>query len=592
MDMLSMVRSKLNPIKIQYSLRIYIYLVLLIAIFAISITCLFLNRTKELKKEISEKNLSVYAELIDDYLKCESNYVGIATVEDLLPYFPKEIRISVFNEDRSILYDNVAPREDWEKIANESRNNVGVIRAFLYGSGNYIRKDKYHNNENYHFYSLYKNDHIIRVALPYIPVDKAQESDMILLRLSGVLFLITIFVLSLFYLNVRRSIKKLKIFVSSLIRDRGSLKYETMQETELSEVQLMIVDIYKELASKEKDTQIEREKLLEHFNFAEEGISFFTAGNKNVYTNVHFIQYLSILLNETVFDVQSIFKNPIFSDIIHFLNNRGTSKSYNSNLYGNGKIFGIHVIIFDDNSYEIIIRKITDAEREEMDAAAITNNIAHELRTPVTSMRGYLETILEVENMSTEKQKLFLEKAYKQCIRLSEIIQNLILLSKTTYAPQYFLIENINLNKLICEIIDDAKELIETNHSVIEVMVAENTIIKGNRTLLSSIFRNLLTNAIKYAGLGTIITIKNYLTDDNYFYFSFADNGKGIAKKHIDHIFDRFYRVSDGRTRDSGGSGLGLSIVKDAVQFHRGEIYVKNRLEGGLEFIFSLRISS
>jgi Signal transduction histidine kinase len=82
---------------------------------------------------------------------------------------------------------------------------------------------------------------------------------------------------------------------------------------------------------------------------------------------------------------------------------------------------------------------MTDTERDEMDAAAITNNIAHELRTPVTSMRGYLETLLEHKDLPEEKQKDFLEKAYKQCIRLSEIMQDVILLSKTNYAPQFFL---------------------------------------------------------------------------------------------------------------------------------------------------------
>jgi Signal transduction histidine kinase len=572
--------------KIKYGLRIYIYLFLLVTLFAGSLFLLFFNREKELKKEATQSGLAVYSELIKDYLNSYPQDEPFTRIDSLLPFLPKEIRISIFDNEATIVYDNRAPKEDWGKINN--KNNIGVIRALLYGSGNFIRKDEYRDNKYYLFYIVSWNDYIIRIGLPYIPIVFFQKSDIILFSLSAVLLIIVLGLISLFYFSARRSLGKLKLFINSFKNDNKSPKFESFKDDELYEIQTRIADIFKELEFKEKDTQIEREKLLEHFNFSEKGISFFTPDNKNIYTNVHFIQYLSILLNKATFDVHNIFENPLFSDVNHFLDNRGTNKSYSTQLRGNGKIFDVYVVIFEDKSYEIIIRQMTDAKRDEMDAAAITNNIAHELRTPVTSMRGYLETLLEHKDLPEEKQKDFLEKAYKQCIRLSEIMQNVILLSKTNYAPQFFLIEKIDLKALISEIIEDAQEKIETNNSSIEVLVPDDITIKGNRTLLLSIFRNLLTNALKYAGIGTTIVINNYITDENYFYFSFSDNGKGVENKHIDFLFDRFYRVSDGRTRDSGGSGLGLSIVKDAVHFHQGEIYVKNRKEGGLEFIFTL----
>jgi signal transduction histidine kinase len=114
-------------------------------------------------------------------------------------------------------------------------------------------------------------------------------------------------------------------------------------------------------------------------------------------------------------------------------------------------------------------------------------------------------------------------------------------------------------------------------------------VVRGNRTLIQSIFYNLSTNALKYAGENITITIRNYMEDDEYYYFSFFDNGTGIDNKHLDHIFERFYRITEGRTRDKGGSGLGLAIVKDAVNFHKGAILAKNRAEGGLEFLFTLQ---
>ena len=106
--------------------------------------------------------------------------------------------------------------------------------------------------------------------------------------------------------------------------------------------------------------------------------------------------------------------------------------------------------------------------------------------------------------------------------------------------------------------------------------------------MVYSIFRNLIDNSISYAGRGTTIFINCFRSDEKFLYISFSDNGVGVDDKYLNRLFERFYRIDKGRSRKLGGTGLGLSIVKNAVVLHGGSISVKNRVEGGLEFIFTL----
>ena len=130
----------------------------------------------------------------------------------------------------------------------------------------------------------------------------------------------------------------------------------------------------------------------------------------------------------------------------------------------------------------------------------------------------------------------------------------------------------------------------ELEHKQITVVHSLNPRIqlRGNYSLLYSIFRNLMDNAIAYAGTNIHINISCFREDEHFYYFSFADTGVGVAPEHLNRLFERFYRVDKGRSRKLGGTGLGLAIVKNAVLIHGGTISAKNNQGGGLEFIFTL----
>lgn len=232
---------------------------------------------------------------------------------------------------------------------------------------------------------------------------------------------------------------------------------------------------------------------------------------------------------------------------------------------------------------------IQEQEHNRQLKQEMTSNISHELKTPVSSIRGYLEILLGDKPVDEEKRKFFLERCYSQTLRLSDLINDVSLINKLEESSDLFPKEEIS----VCDIADEAViELEEAAHMhgiTIGNELPKPMNIVGNHSLVYCIFRNLLENSISYAGDGSRVTIECYRKDEERFYIHFYDTGKGVDNKYLPKLFDRFLRIDDGRSRKNGGTGLGLSIVKHAVQFHGGEIYVRNRESGGLEFFFSLR---
>jgi signal transduction histidine kinase len=162
------------------------------------------------------------------------------------------------------------------------------------------------------------------------------------------------------------------------------------------------------------------------------------------------------------------------------------------------------------------------------------------------------------------------------------------MLNQMNEAPQSVQMEPILLNKVVETVLDDVELKLKEKNIEVYTSFGGDIWLKANSILLYSIFRNLIDNAVAYAGENIKINLTLTGEDSKCYYFSFSDTGIGVAPEHISFLFDRFYRVDKGRSRKTGGTGLGLSIVKNAVELHRGTIAVKNRNGGGLEFEFCL----
>ena len=231
----------------------------------------------------------------------------------------------------------------------------------------------------------------------------------------------------------------------------------------------------------------------------------------------------------------------------------------------------------------------SDIEKEESRIKRqITNNLNHELKTPAASMQVCLETLLEHPDLDAERRNNFIKRCYDANQRLQSLLADVSALTRIEDGGKQIDRQKINAGGVVAEICKEYEEVARGKNFTINNKVPDELWIQGNASLLASVFRNLINNALAYSE-GSKITISLLRRTPTEYIFSFADNGKGVPQRHINKIFERFYRVDKGRSRQSGGTGLGLAIVKNAVQWHGGTIKAENLPLGGLRFIFSLR---
>ena len=233
--------------------------------------------------------------------------------------------------------------------------------------------------------------------------------------------------------------------------------------------------------------------------------------------------------------------------------------------------------------------KLRDSEEDKTRLKRqLTQNVAHELKTPVSSIQGYLETIVSNPDIDKETKDQFIQRCYAQSRRLSSLLADISTLNKLDDAPQEYEFQPVNIPDLLQSIQRDVSMQMEAKHVTFRALVDPEVAVDGNPSLLYSIFRNLTDNSIAYGGEGVTITVQVLSESADFYTFSFSDNGPGVAAEHIPHLFERFYRIDKGRSRKMGGTGLGLAIVKNSVLLNHGNISVRLGIAGGLEFVFTL----
>ena len=237
----------------------------------------------------------------------------------------------------------------------------------------------------------------------------------------------------------------------------------------------------------------------------------------------------------------------------------------------------------------IVLNDVTKIKKLETVRKDFVANVSHELKTPVTSIKGYLETLLSGAQENAEDRKKFLEIVYRQSERLNSIIEDLLSLSRIEQETdrEEISFETGELSSVIDSAVANSRMKADAKKLSLEVSCGNNIRFKVNPSLLEQAIGNLIDNAVKYSEEKGRIEVSGMLKDGEV-RVSVRDFGCGIPPEHLSRLFERFYRVDKARSRKLGGTGLGLSIVKHIAEAHKGQVTVESEVGKGSVFTIHL----
>ena len=576
---------------ISFSWKLFLSVISLFIVFALCFIAYQYQREKEYKVELLDMQLQDYNERMYMELHDLNDSLWDATLNRYISrYVNQDLRVTIINLQGKVLYDNCGDSLHME-------NHIGrpeIQKALRDGKGYDVRRLSETTGVSYFYSSTLYDKFIIRSALPYdLNLLNHLSADPHYIWFTVTITLLLAFFFYRFTARLGKAINQLREFAKRADKNEPIDTDTDFPHNELGEISEHIVQIYKRLRETKEALYIEREKLITHLQTSREGLGVFTKDKKEILVNNLFTQYSNLISDSNLEETEDIFAINEFKCITDFIDKTpkrpsNEEKRMSVHINKNGRIFIVECIIFQDRCFEISINDVTQEEEQVRLKRQLTQNIAHELKTPVSSIQGYLETIVSNENLPREKMDIFLERCYAQSNRLTRLLRDISVLTRMDEAANMIDMEKVDISLLVANIINEvALELEERDITVVNTLRPKIQ-LRGNYSLLYSIFRNLMDNAIAYAGAHIRVTITCFREDDSYYYFSFADTGVGVPPEHLNRLFERFYRVDKGRSRKLGGTGLGLAIVKNAVLIHGGTISAKNAPGGGLEFVFTL----
>ncbi len=567
----------------NYKKRLFLNISAVLILFTVVIVSLQYQREKTAKRENILNRLTAFTLVAQNYISEQNKTLDSIDYRQLFEYLPDQIRLTVIDKTGRVLFDNFV--EDVSKMENHLLRPE-IQESIKNKKSNSLRYSV-STNDDYLYQSTYFEGYFVRMALPYnVNLKLMLRADNLDIYLVLFFFVVAI---SMFVLISGK-------FSKSLIALRRFSQDPTLgvsfPDSELGAIGDALKRNYMQIQNDKELIKTEKERLIKHFSHLNIGLAFFDKDLNLIYSNTLFNAFLNKISANKSLRAEDLWETKQLSECVEAIKDFSQNNvvlDYDKVLNFGVSHYAIRAFAFEDKSIEITIDDISAQENNRRLKLEMTNNISHELRTPIASITGYLETIVSTQSMSEATRTQFIQKAYKQSLRLADLVRDVSELSKIESNKENLQIQELKLSEIIEDIKIEFSARIQKQNALVENAITQDFVLKGNYNLIYTIFRNLVDNSLKYSSTDTKINIQNIYSDDNFHYFSVRDNGFGVAPEHLEKIFERFYRPTEGRTRRDGGSGLGLSIVKNAIAFHNGTVKASNLTEGGLEVVFSLK---
>jgi two-component system, OmpR family, phosphate regulon sensor histidine kinase PhoR len=286
--------------------------------------------------------------------------------------------------------------------------------------------------------------------------------------------------------------------------------------------------------------------------------------------------------------ITNLIRNPSFSEYFH---NENYDETLKMEAPGESdKILEFQIALFGENERLMIVRDITQLHRLESMRRDFVGNVSHELGTPITVIKGYLEAILDNIDDLEGKWHKPMQQMRQQSMRMENIVRDLLMLSSLETKGLTKTQNEFDLKSLFSEIESDTQQMFRDKAHTFELSCPSSLAIIGKRSELYSAISNLVVNAAKYTPAGGQIKLSAVIGSDSLD-ISVEDNGIGIESHHIPRLTERFYRIDGSRSSETGGTGLGLAIVKHILARHEAELDIESTYGEGSRFIFKLPLN-
>lgn len=586
--------------KLQF--RILAIFIAIFTIFSISIVIFSTNLLQEYASTSQQEALIKQAKTVASMLQLDTeNTTNIASLATSLATLDmqSEERLTVIDLSGVVVYDSVTNKE-----VLENHNNREEFKAVLAGDeiGTSVRKSKSTNETLYYVaVPLFgKQDEllgVLRLARPVADINQISEQIKKSLLIFSVLALIlTTFITLIITKRIAKPINDIMEVAESLSDKRYEVRYTGNAYGEVADLGETINDLATSLEEQNLELVQNDKRLYELINHLVIGVMLIDEHRIIKMVN----PAMSVILGE---DVSQLVGNSYVEATKSYGLSHMIEMAYQKNeqqndeiyfYYPKDKIVDANIVPIDgkepgEQNLIVLLYDITEIRRLEKVRTDFVTNASHELKTPVTALKGFSETLLDGAMEDKEVLKQFLEIMLAESSRLDFLVNDILELSKLEQKQVPLKIEEINLTEAVISTFQLVKQKADEKKMKLNIIEEDNLFITGDSSRLKQILANLINNAVVYTQeSGEVeVTIKK---ENNFAVIKVSDNGIGIPEDEQDRIFERFYRVDKARSRNSGGTGLGLSIVKYLVENLNGFITVESKLGLGTTFIVKLPI--